>query len=883
MMDTPARLASALEGRYRIEREVGAGGWATVYLAHDLRHDRKVALKVLRPELSAILGGDRFLAEIKTTANLQHPHILSLFDSGDADGLVFYVMPFVDGESLRGRLKREKQLPVEEAVRIAREVADALEYAHQKGIVHRDIKPENILLHGGHALVADFGIALAASRGDAGTRMTETGMSLGTPAYMAPEQAMGEREITARADIYALGCVLYEMLVGEPPFTGPTAQAIVARVMTADTPALMAQRKSIPEHVEAAVLRALEKLPADRFASAAQFAEALVDERARSRRRSAAGTGRVAAARRRWVAVLPWALAAVAAGIGAWGWLRPRSAPPPPVTKFALTFDRLGQPQAATGQIAISPDGSMIAYTGTDEAGHSRFFVRHMDREVPVLVPGTEGATYPFFSADGNWLAFVSRGRLWRIPVAGGREPVEICAVWEFRGGAWGPDDRIVYSATGSLYRVSAAGGTPERLASPDTAAGQSSLRSPSLAGDGRTLLASVRSTRGEQHIMVMRLADRKVKQLALPGLQAFLVRGRTLVFVDSVGGLFAIPFDDMLLHPVGDATRILDGVATTASGSVAAVSPTGAIAYVGSSAGADRELVLVDRGGQVRALPAGLAAWSHPRFSPDGRRLAIAIDTRGPRGDIWTWDIGAQRLARLTYDSLNTRPVWSPDGRYIYFSRVLGPNNGIARVRSDGSAPPESLLAWRNNIWEMELTPDLRRLLFRDDDPTTLRDIYWARPESLLAAQVLLGSPLDERTITISPDGRYFAYVSNASGDDEVYLRRLAAESSTWPVSNGGGLEPRWARSGRELFFRRGDSLYVVPVSLGAEPVIGPPRALFGGRYEASIAHSFYDVAPDGNHFAMVRTQGAEGDLVIHVVQNWFEQPGTLAGAPRN
>src|SRR5512141_2155051 len=232
MPTTLEQLSTALADRYRIERELGAGGMATVYLAHDLRHDRKVALKVLRPELSAILGAERFLHEIKTTANLQHPHILPLHDSGEADGLVYYVMPYVEGESLRDRLNREKQLPVEDAVRIAREVADALEYAHQHGIVHRDIKPENILLHGGHAMVADFGIALAASRSDGGSRMTETGMSLGTPHYMAPEQAMGEREITPRADIYALGCVLYEMLAGEPPFMGPTAQAIIARVMT---------------------------------------------------------------------------------------------------------------------------------------------------------------------------------------------------------------------------------------------------------------------------------------------------------------------------------------------------------------------------------------------------------------------------------------------------------------------------------------------------------------------------------------------------------------------------------------------------------------------------------------------------------------------------
>ena len=267
------RLSTALSDRYRIERELGAGGMATVYLAHDLRHDRKVAIKVLRPELAAVIGAERFLSEIRTTANLQHPHILPLHDSGEADSFLFYVMPFVEGESLRDRLTREKQLPVADAVRIASEVAGALDYAHRHGIIHRDIKPENILLHDGRALVADFGIALAAT--SAGSRMTETGMSLGTPHYMSPEQAMGDRELTPRSDIYALGAMTYEMLLGEPPFTGPTAQSIVAKVVTEEPAPIAPRRRSVPEAVQGAVLTALEKLPADRFATAAEFAAAM--------------------------------------------------------------------------------------------------------------------------------------------------------------------------------------------------------------------------------------------------------------------------------------------------------------------------------------------------------------------------------------------------------------------------------------------------------------------------------------------------------------------------------------------------------------------------------------------------------------------------------
>src|SRR5688572_322263 len=273
--DAVARLTAALAG-YRIERKLAEGGMATVYLAEDLRHQRKVAVKVWQPELAAVLGAERFLSEIHVTAALQHPHILPLFDSGQADGQLYYVMPFVDGESLRGRLNRERQLPIDEAVRFTREVASALDYAHRHGVVHRDIKPENILIHDGQAVVADFGIALAVSHAGGG-RLTQTGLSLGTPQYMSPEQATGEREIDARSDIYSLGAVTYESLTGEPPFTGPSAQAIVAKVITTEPRSLATQRKSIPPHVEAAVLKSLEKMPADRFATAAEFARALGD------------------------------------------------------------------------------------------------------------------------------------------------------------------------------------------------------------------------------------------------------------------------------------------------------------------------------------------------------------------------------------------------------------------------------------------------------------------------------------------------------------------------------------------------------------------------------------------------------------------------------
>ncbi len=274
MTESTERLSSALADRYRILSRLGEGGMATVYLAEDLKHDRKVAVKVLRPELAAVLGADRFVQEIKTTANLQHPHILPLFDSGEADSFLYYVMPYIEGETLRAKLDRETQLGIDDAVRITREVGDALDYAHRQGVIHRDIKPENILLHDGRPMVADFGIALALSAA-AGGRMTETGLSLGTPHYMSPEQATAEKEITARSDVYSLGSVLYEMLTGDPPHTGSSGQQIIMKIIADDVAPVTSLRKSVPPNVAAAVAKSLEKLPADRFDSAKAFADAL--------------------------------------------------------------------------------------------------------------------------------------------------------------------------------------------------------------------------------------------------------------------------------------------------------------------------------------------------------------------------------------------------------------------------------------------------------------------------------------------------------------------------------------------------------------------------------------------------------------------------------
>ncbi|MBY0488619.1 MAG: protein kinase [Gemmatimonadaceae bacterium] len=419
MTDALTRLTHALADRYRVERELGAGGMATVYLAHDLKHDRDVAIKVLHPELGAALGDDRFLSEIKTTAKLQHPHILPLLDSGAAEGLLYYVMPLVTGETLRGRLERERQLPMADAVRLTREVASALDYAHRQGVIHRDIKPENILLHDGSALVADFGIALAVQSAGGG-RLTQTGLSLGTPQYMSPEQAMGERTIDARSDVYALGAVAYEMITGDPPFTGSSVQAVVAKVMSAVVEKPSLTRKAVTPGVEAAVLRSLEKLPADRFGTAAEFAAALLVEPA-----AVASAPSAPAKRGSRVLLASVALLALVAG-AAGGWFARRA--PAASTIGARRPTRLTHDGRA-GCASIAPDGRQFALVVGDFSDESQCAGALVVRPVPtgpdVEVARVANTTEFQWSPAGDAVLFVGRlvGKaegVWIVPTRGG-------------------------------------------------------------------------------------------------------------------------------------------------------------------------------------------------------------------------------------------------------------------------------------------------------------------------------------------------------------------------------------------------------------------------------------------------------------------------------
>jgi eukaryotic-like serine/threonine-protein kinase len=873
------RLTMAIHDRYVIERELGAGGMATVYLAHDVRHDRKVALKVLRPELSAILGGERFLAEIKTTANLQHPHILSLFDSGEADGLVYYVMPYVDGESLRDRLTREKQLPVEEAVRIAREVADALEYAHQHGVVHRDIKPENILLHGGHAMVADFGIALAAARSDGGTRMTETGMSLGTPHYMAPEQAMGEREITPKADIYALGCVLYEMLTAEPPFVGATAQAIIARVMTEEPRSLALQRKTIPPHIEAAVFTALAKLPADRFASAAQFAEALgrTDFAFSVTRASVVARAPVSASARLRAAA-PWVLLAVAVLAGAWGTFRSRPVEPRPV--IAFTMELASQVTDLGGSpMALSPDGSRLVYTSqTVDDPQVRLYVRALDQAAATVLATTENTVQPFFSPDGSWIAFWSNGALRKVSVAGGTVVPLTSLSGGFQGGSWGSRGDIVMASNGILFRASPDGGAVDTLLR-DSAR---SYRWPDFLPDGKTVLVAT-SGGGPPRIQAVSIRSRKVTDLGITGTNPRYVGHGHLVYATAEGGLFAVSFDPARLRVNGTATPIASNVRVGAGGAAkAGHSRNGILAWLGGSA-ARRELVIVGADGREQATHTPPDLYESPRFSPDGRRIAVGIgDLLGGRPDIWALDLAQGTLSRVTFDSSSVYPEWSPDGAWVHYATSRHGDYDLWRSRSDGSGVQESLVVGPNDQWEGVPSPDGRGLVFRSTNPVTRRDIWW-QPSGGGPPVPVLTTPFEERGIAVSPDGRWLAYVSNETGSDEVYVRALPGPGGRVQISSSGGREPRWGPGGRELFYRSRDSVYTVEIAVaGAEVRAGRHRALFRDVYRTGGAgnHAGWDVDRSGRRFVFVRDGGVNSERQINVLVNWFDRARTTSGA---
>jgi serine/threonine-protein kinase len=869
-------LAAALGRGYRVERELGQGGMATVYLAQDLKHDRKVAVKVLRPELAAVIGAERFLREVRTIATLQHPHILGLIDSGEVGGTAWYVMPFVEGESLRDRLRREKQLPIADAVQIATEVAGALDYAHRHGVIHRDIKPENILLHDGAALVADFGIALAASK-SGGARMTETGMSLGTPHYMSPEQAMGERDITARSDVYALGAMTYEMLVGDPPFTGITAQAIVAKVMTERPRAIHTQRDTVPPAVEHAVLTALEKLPADRFATAAQFAEAL---RARSAGRTRERGGWRARLRD---PVMLGAVAVAAAGmlLAVWTWRRTPAAADGPTVRFTIPAPPSSSTNALGYNImAVSPDGRTLVYVGQGEDRQQRLMVRPLDDVVARPLPGTEDAGYPIFSPDGRWIAFFRGNQIYKIAVDGSAPQLLATAPGTFAGASWSATGVIVVSGNTALYLIPESGGTARKLGDRGTIQGELYQDAPLVVdAAGSVIYASwgTSSITGAR-IAIASLATGEATVLDLRGIHPLGVLDGTLVYVTAGGAIMGVPIDLAGRRLLGPPVQLVENVVINNSTGLARAALARRTLFYQTGTQVS-QVVMVGPDGATRTVLGDRRDYAFPRLSPDGRRLAITVSVADHR-DVWLHEMGSGTLTRLTTEgATNERPEWSPDGSRVLFRSDRETRTSIWWRPADLSARATPLLMGeRLDVFEAVLSPDGRHIVYQLD--TLGADIYYRSLAGDTTPHPIAASAAIENMQRLSPDGRWVAFTTDESGRNEVVVQPFPGPGGRIQVSASGGTEPVWSRDGRRLFYRGSGRLMAATIRPGPAFVVASRDAVLEDPYVfAGNPHANYDVMPDGRHFIFL--QGATtGEMMV--VSNWESVLRARMGASR-
>ncbi len=866
-MTAADRLRSALADRYRIERELGAGGMATVYLAHDVKHDRKVALKVLKPELAAVLGAERFVVEIKTTASMSHPHILPLFDSGTADGFLFYVMPYIEGETLRDKLNRETQLGVEEAVRIASEVADALDYAHRHGVIHRDIKPENILLHDGRPMVADFGIALAVSAA-AGGRMTETGLSLGTPHYMSPEQATADKDITGRSDIYSLASVLFEMLTGNPPHTGSSAQQIIMKIIAEPAEAVTKYRKAVPAHVAGAVARALEKLPADRFESAKAFAEALRDIRFTYGDQSlgafASGAGRAQAPPSRRALVGAAALALAGVAMAAWGWQRgaDRDAPRPPVH---LTLDIVGgNPDRA--RFAVSHDGGAFVFS-TDEG----LQVREAGQREYRILPGTPNAESPAFSPDDQWIAFTQQGTLRKIAVAGG-SALALVAGDSVRAARldWGEDGQIVYESGNRLFLVPADGAAPRPLSATDGGA------SPRVLFDGSGVLFV--DTRRGSRLMFHEFASDTSYLLLEESSEAQYVRTGHIVYSHPAGGLFAVRFDPRKRAVSGAPIPLVNDLQVNGTVAPFRVTASGTLVY---RAGLDPEsrLLLRQTSGRIDTLPLAPRIFSYARFSPDGRTLALTIGSaRGTNRHTAIYNLDVGTLDQFTFAGGGHAPIFSPRGDRLVFSAELADSDAedLFVQPLDRSSPPMRVLRSPDDQHASDWPVESLLVVSDNNVPRTDGgsggDVGIVDPTKRDGkARAYLAAQWAEADAAISPGGRYAAYTSSESGASEIYVRPFpdASAGGQWKVSVNGGRRARWGHDGRTVIYQGLDERTIHAVRLSANP----PFSILSRQIPLGAPRlgSAWDVDPRTGRIVVAQAVTTESTRMI-VVVNWLD-----------
>jgi serine/threonine-protein kinase len=903
-------------GSLKIVSLLGVGGMGEVYLAQDVRLGRDVAIKVLPvgvahdPERRS-----RFEREARVLAALNHPNIATLYGLVDVGGHMLLEMEFVPGDTLAERVERGP-ISVEEALPVFKQLAAALEAAHERGIIHRDLKPANIkVVADGRVKVLDFGLAKALAPetpliGAAGSgpvaisvtsSQTQPGMILGTARYMSPEQARGQA-LDRRSDIWSFGCVLYEALVGRPPFMADTASDTLAAILREEPNWDLLPG---PAPLQRLVRRCLRKDLQSRLrdiADARLEIEELLQESIPMRSVQGAIVGVAPQRRVGLLTGLGFAVVAVAA-LALW-----RAAPwqvSEPAAPARLAIDLPPGQQLVVGpspSVALSADGRRLAYVAARPGSATEVYVRSFDRFEATPVAGTEGASAPFFSPDGNAIAFYARDAIHKVSLDGGT-PLTICDTPPLSGAAWLADGTIVLSTTlvgDGLWRVPADGGAPERLTTPDPGRREVHHLYPHADPAGGAVVFTVLTDQGSVGALLSMEARawRHVPQVRPSGGGMQVLSGRYLIAAQG-GRLVASSVDldsgGLVGAPINRPERV---TASVDQGPAVAVSATGTLAYIpGRTAAPRRALVVVERDGRAAPLVEERAAFKQPRFSPDGRWLAVTIESESG-ADVWVQDLQRGTRTRLTTGDAAGYAVWLPDARRLVFHAArLGPWTLYERV-ADGSRVAEPLMtasrpdpaaAWArdpgekllpgfvpimtgaNPQYPMSWTPDGSTLAFVERKPNGERDI-WVVERGSDPAPFLL-TPADEASPAFSPDGRWLAYVSDESGRREVYVQPYPDPGGRWVISTAGGTDPVWSRDGRELYYWQDEALMAVTIDAGAAFNAGTPRRLFEGRYERSEIGPNYDVSPDGKRFVMIRSDEAETGARVHVVLNWLQE----------
>jgi Tol biopolymer transport system component len=876
-------------GPYEVVSAIGAGGMGEVYSARDTRLNRNVALKVL-PEIFAADAERmaRFEREAKVLASLNHPNIAAIYGLEESGSTRALVMELIEGPTLAERIAAGP-IPLDEALPIAEQVAGALEYAHAHNVIHRDLKPANIKVTAeGTVKVLDFGLAKALADDPASESLansptlsamaTRKGVILGTAAYMSPEQARG-KEVDKRTDIWAFGCVQFELLTGKQAFTGEDITEILAAVVKTE-PDWNRLPTNIPPALRMLLKRCLQKDRTLRLRDAGDARIEIQEALAAPRDATVAQAAAVPKSKL-WAVAAGLAVLLIAALWAPWRATRPIERP-----LVRLDVD-LG-PNVSLGGYSgadaiISPDGTRLVYMS-----QGRLFTRRLDQPNTTELAGTQGAYAPFFSPDGQWVAFFSSGKLQKISVDGG-PPIALCNTGAGMGGSWGEDGNIIASlrSPGGLSRIPSVGGAPTPVTELQT--GEVTHRWPQILPGGKAVLFTANATGNgfsEANIEVMSLADHRTKTLVRGGAFGRYLPSGHLVYVNR-GTLFAVPFDVNRLEVRGTPVPMLDQVGSDAYGAAQFdFSQTGTLIYRGGEAGSGLLTVQwLDSDGKMQPLLAKPGPYLRPHLSPDGQRLALEIP-QGAERDVWIYELQRDTMTRLTFGAggaVAVGPVWSPDARYIAFEG----RDGILLTRSDGAGKPQPLTQSKNLQVPFSFAPDGKRLALHEQKPSG-GFVLWTVPLESDGAGLRAGKPeiflqdaFDDRHPMFSPDGRWLAYTSNQSGDYQVYVRAFPDKGGKWQISSDGGAYPVWSRNGRELFFRSNDNRIMVAAYTvkGDSFVADKPRVWSEKRLAdfGTVGIANYDLAPDGKRVvALMPAESAQGQQAqSHVIflMNWFDE----------